>query len=218
MTHADLCTLAVKWLKRPNSAGGHGCQVAVSECRSGWDGEIPDAIGFRTGTAASLTAGSVVVEVKVSRSDFLADRTKPHRQEGAGLGTWRYFMAPQGLIKAEELPPRWGLLEVNGRGHVKPVLGPAVVAKNWGGFVQALDLFQHPTDFHRERTLLVALLARIGDAEALNVRLKVANNSIQRLLRSVERERRHALAIESKRWEDRERIRELERQLAELRG
>src|SRR5690606_30712771 len=121
MTHADLCALALKWLKRPRSAGGAGCAVAVSECRTGWSGEIPDAIGFR---CAEPDPGSVVVEVKVSRPDFLADSKKPHRTSG-GVGDWRYYMAPQGIISAVDLPKGWGLLEVNSRGHVKVVAGHA---------------------------------------------------------------------------------------------
>ena len=120
-THRDLCDIAVKWLQRPNSAGGPGCHVAVSECRTGWTGEIPDAIGFR---AAGFEDGSIVIECKVSRSDFLADRRKSHRVSG-GVGNWRYFLAPAGVIQADELPQGWGLLEVNRRGHVKALAGVA---------------------------------------------------------------------------------------------
>lgn len=48
MRHADLCKLALVCLKRPYSRGGHGCKVALDECRTGWSGEIPDALGFAT--------------------------------------------------------------------------------------------------------------------------------------------------------------------------
>jgi hypothetical protein len=198
MTHADLCALAVRWLKRPYSASGHGCQVAVSECKSGWTGEIPDAIGFRTGS--DTTSGSIVVEVKVSRADFLADKGKPHRAEGAGLGTWRYYMAPEGLLRVEELPTRWGLLEVNSRGHVKPKAGPAVVAKSWRAFTDALPQYRHPSDHDRERTLLVMLLARLGDPEAMNLRLREANNINQRLIRRLEEERKRYQRLQSTLW------------------
>ncbi|WP_152495198.1 adenylosuccinate synthase [Dickeya sp. NCPPB 3274] len=59
----------------------------------------------------------------MSRSDFLADRKKPHRQEGCGVGTYRYFMCPEGLITIDDLPDRWGLLWVNSRGHVTVMAG-----------------------------------------------------------------------------------------------
>lgn len=212
MNHSDLCTLAVKWLKRPNSAGGHGCTVAVSECRSGHSGETPDAIGFR----ANWNNGSVVVEAKVSRSDFLADRAKPHRQPGAGMGTWRYYMTPEGLLKPEDLPEKWGLLEVNKRGHVKPVVGPAVVAKNWGQFSEAREAFRHEVDHDAERDLLVLLIARIEDPQAVSQRIREANNATQRLIREFERERARHREAQDRMWSLRNRIRELEARLGDV--
>lgn len=89
MTHSEPCKLAVGWLKRPHSRGGHGCTVAIDECLTGWTGEIPDAIGFRfSGRVGDPGSGTVLVECKVTRSDFLADRSKPHRESG-GVGNWR---------------------------------------------------------------------------------------------------------------------------------
>lgn len=198
MTHADLCALAVRWLKRPNSGGGHGCTVAVSECRSGFGGEIPDAIGFR----ANWNNGSVVVEVKTSRSDFLADRNKPHRQSG-GMGTWRYYMAPEGVIKPADLPEKWGLLEVNKRRHVKPVVGPAAMSRNCGTFSQHLDEWRHAPDHDAERDLLVLLLARVGDPESVSQRIKAANNANQHLLRELEKVRERNRTLSTRLWESR---------------
>ena len=58
----------------------------------------------------------MLVECKVSRSDFLADRDKPFRQNpGMGIGCERFYLAPRGLIRIEQLPSSWGLLEVSGR-------------------------------------------------------------------------------------------------------
>lgn len=186
MTHAELCALAVRWLKRPNSAKGHGCIVAVSECRAEMDGECPDAIGFRAG----WHDGSVLVECKVSRADFLADKAKAHRRPGAGMGTWRYYMAPAGVIRVEDLPERWGLLEVNARGHVKPVAGPAtVMGGNYTAFRESLDAYRHEqTDISRERALLVRLLARLGDTEAMNLRIREAVAAQKRLAIKLEKE------------------------------
>ena len=103
MTHAQLVNLAVAWLRR------YRCGVVLSEqaCASG---EMPDAIGWKG------TCRSVVVECKISRADFLADRLKPFRQNpGIALGCERFFLAPSGLITPQELPPGWGLLECAGR-------------------------------------------------------------------------------------------------------
>lgn len=178
MTHNDLCLVAVKWLQRANNAGGPGCHVAVSECRSGWSGEIPDAIGFR---ATGFDDGSTVVECKTSRADFLADRKKAHRIAG-GLGNWRYFMAPVGLIRADELPAGWGLLEVNQRGHVKVVAGLAAFYRQGYDLVrEQTQVWRHEADREREQFLLVKLLNRVGDVEKMNRNLKMAYAEQQRL-------------------------------------
>ena len=103
MTHAQLVNLAVDWLRR------YRCGVVLSEqaCASG---EVPDAIGWKG------KCRSVVVECKVSRADFLADRAKPFRQNSElALGCERFYLVPAGLVVAEELPPGWGLLECSGR-------------------------------------------------------------------------------------------------------
>ena len=58
----------------------------------------------------------MLVECKASRADFLADREKPFRQKQEnGVGCERYYMAAKGLIRIQELPAGWGLLEVCGR-------------------------------------------------------------------------------------------------------
>lgn len=112
MTHAQLVNLAVDWLRR------YRCGVVLSEqaCVSG---EMPDAIGWKG------KCRSVVVECKVSRADFLADRLKPFRQNAeVALGCERFYLAPAGLIAPEELPRGWGLLEWAGRKlemRVKPL-------------------------------------------------------------------------------------------------
>jgi hypothetical protein len=103
MTHAQLVNLAINWLRR------YRCGVVLSEqaCASG---EVPDAIGWKG------RCRSVVVECKVSRADFLADRAKPFRQNcEIALGCERFYLAPAGLIAPQELPPGWGLLECSGR-------------------------------------------------------------------------------------------------------
>jgi hypothetical protein len=104
MTHAKLVLMAVAWLRR------YRCGVVLSEqaCASG---EMPDAIGWKK------ACHSVLVECKASRPDFLADREKPFRQTPeTGVGCERYYLAPKGLIRIDELPVGWGLLEVCGRG------------------------------------------------------------------------------------------------------
>lgn len=96
-THAELVEIAYRWILKRGS-----CGVAFKELRS-YNAEIPDVIGFGSGFSS-------VIECKTSRSDFLSDKKKPHRAKG--MGTFRYYCCPIGLIKPEELPEKWGLLYV----------------------------------------------------------------------------------------------------------
>ena len=101
-THARLVAMAEAWLRRQR------CGIVLSEqgCSSG---EMPDAIGWKGKNH------SMVIECKISRADFLADSAKPWRRDPAiALGCERYFAAPKAMLKAEEMPEGWGLLEVAG--------------------------------------------------------------------------------------------------------
>jgi hypothetical protein len=112
MIHAQLVERAVRWLR------GYRCGVVLSEqaCVSG---EMPDAIGWKRANH------SVLVECKVTRADFLADRGKPFRQKPEqGVGSERFYLTPPALVKVEELPAGWGLLEIR-RGRVEMVQASA---------------------------------------------------------------------------------------------
>lgn len=164
-SHDELVQLAVKWLKLPNSRGGPGCQVAFSEARNGVkDGEIPDAIGYRAGV---WNEGTTLVEVKVSRADFLADAKKPHRLHSAlGIGTYRYYLAPEGLIKPEELPERWGLIEVTPKGRLRPIAGRVKENHCLPGYVDCWRFDER--NIAHELSLLVRLVYRVGDLDGFN--------------------------------------------------
>lgn len=107
ITHADLVKVAAKWLKniRP------GCGVILTEMVTGSACSTPDAIGWMIGGRHS-----VLVECKVSRSDFLRDKSKPHRRY-ANMGNRRYYLVLPGIIKdTSEMPEGWGWIEYqNGR-------------------------------------------------------------------------------------------------------
>jgi hypothetical protein len=103
MTHEQLVGKAVAWLRR------YGCGVILSE-QSCSSGEVPDAIGWKR------ACHSVLVECKVSRPDFLADRAKPFRLKPAtGVGCERFYLVPRGIMSLDDLPPGWGLLEYHDR-------------------------------------------------------------------------------------------------------
>src|ERR1700681_1547421 len=100
MTHAQLVEKAVERLRAYRWGGGLSEQACVR-------GEMPDAIGWNRPSPSAL------MECKLSRADFLADRDKPFRQkQELGLGCERFYLTPPALLNLKELPPGWGLLEV----------------------------------------------------------------------------------------------------------
>lgn len=104
MTHQHLVRLAEHWLRRH-----YRCGIVLSE-QSCASGETPDVIGWKG------KCRSVLVECKISRADFFADREKPFRKSPElGMGCERFYLTPPGLIERDELPKKWGLLEVKGR-------------------------------------------------------------------------------------------------------
>ena len=127
MTHAQLVEKAVRWLR------AYRCGVVLSEqaCVSG---EMPDAIGWKQ------ACHSVLVECKVTRPDFLADRAKPFRQKPEkGVGSERYYLTPPALIKPEELPSGWGLLELR-RGRIEKIQASAKNLRSLRGFRYEMNL------------------------------------------------------------------------------
>ena len=104
MTHSRLVDEAVGWLRSQ-----YRCGIVLSE-QSCCSGETPDAIGWKGRNH------SVVVECKISRSDFLADAAKPWRTKPqSALGCERFYLTPPELIACSELPSGWGLLEIRAR-------------------------------------------------------------------------------------------------------
>ncbi len=125
ITHQELVKLGRDWLIKPYKAGleyGHGgCGVVITEITTALS-EQPDVIGFSG-------RKTILIECKASRSDFHADKSKPFRiVPETGLGEQRWYMAPQGIIKIDEVPPSWGLLEVTPRRSVQVIKTPE---KNW---------------------------------------------------------------------------------------
>jgi hypothetical protein len=127
MTHAQLVEKAVRWLR------SYRCGVVLSEqaCASG---EMPDAIGWKR------ACHSVLVECKVTRADFLADRAKPFRQKPErGVGSERFYLTPPALLKTEELPAGWGLLEYH-RGRIGMLRASAKDLRTTAGFRYEMNL------------------------------------------------------------------------------
>lgn len=109
-THRELCIKAAKYLRSKGIQPFHKCRYSVCELER--VNECPDAFGWGSGTTQ-------LIEVKVSRNDFLADKKKQWRYHPhLGLGKYRSYLCPEGLIKPEELPDYWGLLYINEKGKI----------------------------------------------------------------------------------------------------
>lgn len=183
--HDELVKKAVRWLQKPLSLGGPGCHTAVSEAKAGFKGEIADALGFRA--CETIAAGSVLVEVKVTRNDFLADKNKPHRQPNAvAVGNWRYYLCPEGIIKPEDLPAKWGLLWVGARGKITPIVG-AVTTRNIILHREILADTRFDTNLQGEVYTLVRTLSKVAEPDALNRLLRIQNNKLNRMAKENER-------------------------------
>lgn len=143
--HDQLVQRAAQWLK-----GSCGCSTVLTELRAFTrSGECPDAIGWRSDY-------SILVECKTSRSDFKADQRKHFKNDpGRGVGTYRFYLCPPGIIAVDDLPNGWGLLYAEAR-KVSRVSGP--VGNSWG-HGQNQDWIQ-PRNAESEIAMLVSALRR----------------------------------------------------------
>ena len=189
-THDQLTAKSVKWLLRAPSSNGAGCHVAADEMATGWRGERPDAIGFHR------DQGSIVIETKTSRSDFLADRKKPHRLIG-GVGDYRYFLAPPDLIKIDELPEKWGLMTITKRGAIQCIHG--LHSLSTGQQYGCRDEWRHEVNRERECFVLVSMLMRFNDIDGAQDVIGL---------------KRQIFRLQSKCGDDRDTIRKLQRELS----
>jgi len=135
ITHEDLIKIARRWLWKD-------CVVVVTEMSIAYgEGEIPDAIGW------NYLGWSTIVECKVTRADFLIDKKKKCRKEKS-IGNKRYYLAPKGLIKTDELPEGWGLLECIDKKQRPKITWASPLIEN--------------INHGREILLLISCLRRIG--------------------------------------------------------
>lgn len=116
ITHAELIEYGRRWLYRRNCG-----YVAAEEC--GLALEQPDLLGFRSGF-------TIMIEVKISRRDFKRDALKFFRTHPRqGVGNYRYYLCPEGVIKPSDIPSQWGLIHLRGK-RLHIVSGPKTFQKS----------------------------------------------------------------------------------------
>jgi hypothetical protein len=135
--HATLVAMGVRWLSRQ-------CSVVLYEFATPAD-ENPDVIGWAPG------AGSVLIECKLTRSDFLKDAAKTVRKNPrAGMGQRRFYLCPAELIQVKDLPAKWGLLWASN--------GQIIVKRQARGFPER----SLPAEVHFLSSMLRRAQLRIG--------------------------------------------------------
>lgn len=119
-SHVALVSRARKWLD------SIGCGITLTEfVTNNGTGEIPDAIGWRSGV-------SIMIEAKSSRSDFFSDRKKPFRiAPELGVGDWRFILCPPNVVRVDDLPAGWGLLYAHGK-KIQRIHGIPLGNCSWG--------------------------------------------------------------------------------------
>jgi hypothetical protein len=152
LTHEELRLAAIRFAKRQRFShrtweriDGLNLKVIASETVTAAH-DIPDVIGWDQ-------THSYLIECKASRSDFFHDAKKPQRNAGTGMGIFRYYFTPKGLVSREEIPEGWGLIEIDGKEMVISVQAPR----------RELDASGHM----QEKRILLSLLRRVKMREFL---------------------------------------------------
>ncbi|HFF8253867.1 TPA: MmcB family DNA repair protein [Acinetobacter baumannii] len=150
--HHELVGIASDWVKKKLNF-----PVVATELKCIGSREIPDVLAFRAQT-------SLIIECKTSLADFRNDFSKPERNGTCqGVGNYRLYCAPAGLIPIDRIPDSWGLIEVNHKGKVELVKfkqGNIYHNNESPEHYKLNDPFYHDSDMNRERSFLYSILIR----------------------------------------------------------
>lgn len=133
--HQKLVELGAKWLSRD-----HVIVATEIACVR----EEPDCLGIKYQNRTTL------IECKHSRSDYLSESKKIFRERAEmGMGNYRYYLTPPGLVDPNELRDGWGLLEAS---------------KNFKSVrVVRMSSFFSEKNYNAEMAVLVSIIRRIGN-------------------------------------------------------
>jgi len=111
MTHKELIECGYKWCLNK-------CAFAFKDLVTAGS-EVPDVIGFNS-------SGSFLLEAKTTKADFLREQKEKwvRKNPQYGMGDWRFYITKKGLLKKEDLPEMWGLIEVNDKGKARIKYNP----------------------------------------------------------------------------------------------
>lgn len=154
MNHKELCQIASKYCKKI------GCSVILEEFVAG-SSEQPDVLAFKSGF-------SLVIECKVSRSDFLNDKNKYHRRRDPkyAMGNFRFYCCPKDLIKKEEIPEGWGLIYIDNK-KIEVIIGPK------SNVLGQDDTILFQANKRAENIMLISALRKMNEKKSNNMNYQV---------------------------------------------
>lgn len=110
--HEHLNLLAAGWAKR------QGFSVVATNLWAAGSRERVDVIAFHQ-------TSTLLIESKVSRSDFFNDRKKPERASG-GVGLYRFYITPFNMVSLQEVPQDGGSFTPKAAKCVRLVSRPGI--------------------------------------------------------------------------------------------
>lgn len=150
--HSELVHIGEIWLRK-----NIRLPIVLTEMKCSGSREQPDVLGFNSNC-------SFMIECKTSLSDFKKDFKKPERMGLLnGVGNYRIYLAPKGIIKPELIPSGWGFLEVDEKGKIDIVNfkeGNIFCGNNAPENYKNEDPFFHYSDMSKERSFLYSKLIR----------------------------------------------------------
>lgn len=122
--HHDLAGRLAAWLREQGRVTWENIELLVPHAEGGRQAIRPDVFSLAA-TYDAKRLNPCVHEVKVSRSDFLADVGQPEKRAGySQVAEVVYYAAPDGMIEANEVPTECGLLVESKEGQFKVVKRP----------------------------------------------------------------------------------------------
>lgn len=120
--HHDLGGRLATWLRDQGRKTWENIEFRVERPDYGRQVVRPDVFSIRT-SLTSKNSWPAVHEVKVSRADFLADLANEGKRAGYNvIAETFYYVAPEGMILVDDVPPGCGLLVEQSPGVFKELL------------------------------------------------------------------------------------------------
>ena len=114
----------------------------------------PDIIGFNHEL-------STVIDIRTKRSDFLRRRFAMQDLPDTALGNVRFFLTPIRMLRRDELPEGWLLLEYTGA----TIIPYDFRSENHIGVVlDSHPEWRHKSDAATERNILYSIASRLTEA------------------------------------------------------